>query len=485
MEHILDIQTHLHPPSYFKSRRSQKSRLSQLIPETMMEGLKRRFVLPEWWLKGILFSLGQKCFWYDDFKHDLDGALVNDAIKCRLVVPLLSAWNEVLNAYSHCDKKNPAVIELPLAHFSRGTNAEIESIGREVFEYFSSPFSILGRMKEEPISSTANPEEQSLWKSSSQTFGFDSPKKRSKKNSPSVSQTPFFISNSGPLFSPIKEELKVTGAFFPFRRVLWGGDRIILEPGLNFFEILGLKENTKREVVTVSPSYLLDLGKRAQQKKVLDYLFFEYSKGLPLFQKKAGCLLPIRAKDLHSFHKDFMTTAPGLYDHGFFGWDISSSNDSIASLKQSLSTEAPVLCFWKPSFQTEEASRLEERIVRDKVNAKQERFQVKEDYHSSSLFPPKIEKTSPKLEKEKSHSLVLPKREGEEMQLTLFAEPLREMEPPIKEDVSDGEFLELVNRFYATLKPIQRRFFEKEREKMPPRKFRSYIMSILRKKTHS
>jgi len=52
----------------------------------------------------------------------------------------------------------------------------------------------------------------------------------------------------------------------------------------------------------------------------------------------------------------------------------------------------------------------------------------------------------------------------------------------VKESLSDNDFIILVSEFYESLKPLQRKAFERERSGMNPEQFRLYMTPILKRK---
>ena len=52
----------------------------------------------------------------------------------------------------------------------------------------------------------------------------------------------------------------------------------------------------------------------------------------------------------------------------------------------------------------------------------------------------------------------------------------------VKETLSDNDFIILVSEFYESLKPLQKKAFERERAGMNPEQFRVYMTPILKRK---
>jgi hypothetical protein len=425
-----------------------------LIPSHLIPGLRRRLIVPKWWIQGLLFSFGKKNVWYDEFLEGCTSKghlILNPTFKSKLIVPILTIWNEIINLSSH--PKEGGHLSLPFHKYFKGTKKEIQKAQEDTLEFFMAPF-----------------------------FHYE--------------------------IDPLHKKARKRGAYYPFRQIKLETTREQLD--ILSLELSGCLKNllepcaVKEEghILTINPTIFQSMGKRITLKKLMDYLYLEYTKKDKKLPSLSKNFIPLKKGGFQKFHKDFLSLSSAFYDHGFLAWEASSPNKRISEIRKEIyasesleGLKSDILCFWNPSIQTRDACFLEQdiehKISHLSKGSKRAIDSIKEVH--PSLEKPKKEDLQLSLFPSFSGEPPLPLKKVEAIEVKEAEKPgpsLKEGTPSKKpavsnnlENLSDREFLDMVNNFYMSLKPLQRKFFEREREKMSPRKFRSYMISILRKRS--
>ena len=282
-------------------------------------------------------------------------------------------------------------------------------------------------------------------------------------------------------------------------------------------------------IVSISPIVIQSMGVRANLKKILNYLFLEFSKQESYSNNSNWNSFRIDCKKITHFHKDFLSTAPAFYDHGVLGWNNCAPNRKISEIKEM--SKVPnhrheIICSWQLSDQIKEAYEIEHAIS-EKIMEKTEvrgrtiQHEIKQTIaadNGPSLFPEPPEDELRKIREERRMKKLMQEKElaarvkNAEKKENLRVEPIvkkvtkkavpqtlfddgfaptfaqtrkREREPVqsiVNSDIADNEFLVLVSEFYESLKPMQKRAFEKDRKGMSCEQFKAYMSSILQRK---
>lgn len=460
---------------------------SNLISQSKNYALKKRLLLPIWLVEGILLVLGTKEPWFESIASSRIGKVFAcpSSINVKSLIPFFLVWNELITKIFQT-QSNEKVIKLQINKFISGTKKDIQEISKEIETIFSSPLKIV--------------EVKQAKKAKSYTM--------SKKGSLN------FIRHA-------ELENDVDGVWLTLN--LTNSFRDICHPPELKSSVLFEVSN----IVSISPVVIQSMGSRASLKKVLNYLFLEFSKQQSYELNSNWNSFRIDSKKITHFHKDFLSTAPAFYDHGVLGWNNCAPNMKISEIKrmnQSPSHTHEIICAWQLSEQVKEAYEIEQ-----KISEKIRQDQTNEPYQSRpSLFPippedqlqkvreerkikrfqkekEMVDKSS-LIEKKLSHFESPPKKTPKKIiTQTLFDDGLlskkvthpiqtksqypkeshETFQPIVQSDMADNEFLVLVSEFYESLKPMQKKAFEKDRKGMSREQFKAYMSSILhRKKSH-
>jgi hypothetical protein len=287
------------------------------------------------------------------------------------------------------------------------------------------------------------------------------------------------------------------------------------------------------------------MGSRASLKKILHYLFLEFSKQEDIEnQINNWSAFAIESKYIGSFHKTLLTNAPSLYDHGVLGWNVTAPNIKLSELKQKISSKCPqhgvlssnsIIYCWQVSDQAKEAVELEQTLseklaylknnppsclsstplsfdqqyvpqkkglsnkgalflepsshqfkkVRKEKAFKAEKIEKKllQDHEAqfTTLFDHDSKNSPKKHVQDKTTSVVttsVTRRPAVEPQKEIIKKKVLS----VKDILSDHDFIILVSEFYESLKPLQKRAFERERSGMTAEQFRIYMTPILKRK---
>jgi len=477
-----------------------------LISDSRIYALKRRLLAPTWWVEGILLSLGAKEVWFDSLITSKAGKFIISPpqVTGKNISLMFAVWHEILSQMFSATGENLS-FRFQINKYLSGTQKDILNECKQLEEIWASPMGLF------EVKSSKKTKSLSLAKAGS--LG---------------------------LIHHAHIEQEVDGIWLS----------LSLSQSLhNFYSSQNQvfhNHSPRPSYVSINPVVIQSMGRRASIKKVINYLYLEYSK-----QESNDAVInnwhsvPIECKNINSFHKEMLVNVPSLYDHGVLGWNISAPNIKLSELKNKISENKQLQCqnvgtvvyCWQLSHQAKEAIELEQAIS-DKLTALSHNFAMESqqqatDSHPFSkyiaasqpdetLFPEppadelkkarkekalKIEKFEKKAEKK----VVVPKSEpltkkiikkippctlfdsSESSALNVSSKVVQDAASPkknlvkkkiisVKDTLSDNEFLVLVSEFYEALKPLQKKAFERERAGMTPEQFRVYMTPILKRK---
>ncbi len=468
-----------------------------LLSTSKLYALKKRCILPTWLVEGILMSLGHKEPW----AHNISSSYFNRIVACpqglhtKIMAPLFSVWNEIILSFCH-SYQDKTSIKIKLNNHLIGTSSQIQELAKELCLVFSQPLKI-----------------QEL-KVSKRSRGFQL---HSKGFLNFVRQAGLTEDCDG-----IYLNLQFTTDFKTF-----------CFPS----ELNNVNDLDSSHVVTLSPLVIKAMGSRVSLKKMLNYIFLEANKqkdGRTLGQTNS---FYVDVSNISAFHKDFLSMVSSLYDHGVLGWTSQPPAQKLSEMKKKLRHEGEavhVVCVCQLSDQVFEAVALErqaeaslfsfqsEKILLDK----EESLELQPLAFCSQLSEPKEVKkpssrrplaqglsiqmdkteTRPPLDRQnyfgnslisrsKIKTVLAPKFLDDGIVLKKRSEVIedihtRDLKKPTKKefsksfcrDLTDHEFLILVSEFYESLKPLQRKAFERDRKGMTKQQFKAYMSSILQRK---
>lgn len=479
---------------------------ANVIPSTQMYALKRRLLAPSWWILGTLLSQGTKEAWFNHLISKYVGRVIASPpnINSKNILVLLTIWHEIISQLI-LKKEDKGQLRFELTPFLSGTQKDNQDICHQIEQIWSCPLKLSEVVTSHRQQSVA-------------------------------------LSKFGSL------------SFTRHAQVIHDVDGVWLTLNLSqsFRDIcqppeLSQSQNASHSLISLSPIVFRSMGMRASTKKILNYLFLEYSKHTNDNKDLNWNAFNVQTGNISSFHKDILSNSSAWYDHGVLGWNNSAPNVKISQLKsQQMNSAHPcnVVFSWPVSSQAEQAYQLEtslsEKLLRldantvhntsplcerktlfpepptDELKGLREKIsrakhvQNKQIVHRENRERKEFELRAESKEEFKLESQVeittkfrpdVKKKKVFETQ-TLFDDSLlygqsaKKVRPsntqtPLKkiipqpEVISDTEFMVLVSEFYESLKPLQKRAFENERRGMSKEQFRSYMLPILQRKKNS
>lgn len=424
-----------------------------IIPNTQLYALKRRLFVPSWWLLGTLLSHGSREAWFDHLAYKHVGRTIAAPmnVTSKNILVLLSIWHEIITQVlsNRTDEENQ--IRFEISSFLLGTKKDNQEICSQIESIWSCPLRLF-EVKPSPT----------------------------RQNSALLSQ---FGNMSFSKQAHVTHD--VDGIWLTLD--LTQSCRQTCQP----IE-LSRYQDLQHNLISLNPTVIRSMGAKASMKKVLHYLFLEYSKHLH-DNKDQWNSFAVKSHGVSAFHKDMLSHCSSLYDHGILGWNNSAPAAKISHIKSQYSNDnlsSPVVFSWPISQQAEQAYQLESSLSSKLMSLDQQtHFHEKPFVEKKTLFPEpppdELRRLREKTLKEKMPPSDSKKRRTFDMQ-TLFDDSSVRGKAISKADViTDTEFMILVSEFYESLKPMQKKAFENERRGMTQDQFRSYMMPILQKKRSS
>lgn len=474
-----------------------------LISDSRIYALKKRLLAPSWWVEGVLLSLGSKEVWFDSLMAKRAGKLIvaPSNINAKNITLMFAIWHEALSQIFSL-KNDEMILRFQINKYLIGTQKDVSDTCKQLENIWATPLNLF-EVK---------------------------PSKKARSLSLSRSGSLGFIRHA-------QIENDADGIWFS----------LSLSQSLQSFycpqKINQDPSSIKTSFISINPVVIQSMGRKASVKKILNYLFLEFSK-----QESNDLLvnnwssIPIESKNISSFHKEILVNVPVLYDHGVLGWNIAAPNVKLSKLKNKIleksyngidSSLGSIVYCWQLSDQAKEAFELEQAIseklmtISSSSSQQQTSFavplvkiatktlpdatlfpepppdQLKKARKEKALEAEKIEKIEKKLEKKihipKDESAVK-KTSKKIVPQTLFdssdvfpndihlinnkKEIIKKKIVSVKETLSDNDFIILVSEFYESLKPLQKKAFERERAGMTLEQFRLYMTPILKRKNN-
>jgi hypothetical protein len=475
-----------------------------LISDSRIYALKKRLLAPSWWVEGVLLSLGSKEAWFDSLMAKRSGKLIAapSNVNAKNITLMFAIWHEALSQI-FSSKNDEMILRFQINKYLIGTQKDVLETCKQLENIWATPLNLF----EVKPSKKA----RSLSLSRAGSFGF---------------------------IRHAQIENDVDGIWFS----------LSLSQSLQSFYCLQKmnqdSSSIKASFISINPVVIQSMGRKASVKKILNYLFLEFSKQESSnHQINSWSSIPIESKNISSFHKEILVNVPALYDHGVLGWNIAAPNVKLSELKNKIlensyngidSSLGSIVYCWQLSDQAKEASELEQAISEKLMTISPSSFAhqqsslsmplakiVAKTVSGETLFPEpppdqlkkarkekalkagKIEKIEKKLEK-KIH---IPKNEPTVKKTSKKATPqtlfdssevlynetfvinnkkdlIKKKIVSVKETLSDNDFIILVSEFYESLKPLQKKAFERERSGMTSEQFRVYMTPILKRKNN-
>ena len=475
-----------------------------LISDSRIYALKKRLLAPSWWVEGVLLSLGSKEAWFDSLMAKRAGKLIvaPTNINAKNITLMFAIWHEALSQI-FSSKNDEMILRFQINKYLMGTQKDVLETCKLLENIWATPLNLY----EVKPSKKA----RSLSLSRAGSLGFI----RHAQIQNDVDGIWFSLSLSQPLQS------------------FYCPQKIDQDPS-----------SIKASFISINPVVIQSMGRKASVKKILNYLFLEYSKQESSnHQVNNWSSIPIESKNISSFHKEILVNVPSLYDHGVLGWNIAAPNVKLSELKNKIlensyngldSSLGSIVYCWQLSDQAKEASELEQAISEKLMTISPSAYgnqqvsismplakiaakaatgdtlfpepppdQLKKARKEKALKAEKIDKIEKKLVKKIHVPKVEPivKRVSKKVTpQTLFdssetlstdipvvnnkKEIIKKKIVSVKETLSDNDFIILVSEFYESLKPLQKKAFERERAGMTSEQFRLYMTPILKRKSN-
>jgi len=455
-------------------------------PDNATYALKRRLIVPKWWIESILFTSGKKYAWYDAFITEHFDKKIYEYFKVTGVNMffMLFLWNEIIRNFFSDENQHNKKIKLDLTPFFVGTEKQKTSILKKIEENLIKPI-IVHELKQIEDSKSVVPEKQGYLN----------------------------------LFKKVHLVQDVDG--------IWLTLDFAQNP-LNAFgspEVKPKKHTFKDCFVTINPTLFYAMGSRVSLKKALNGLFLEYNKQNEDLDP-SHTSFDLDDEKILPFHAYASATAESWYDQGILDSSSTPPSTKISMLKRLQKTvkddeNSSFLFVWNLSSQSREARNFEAGLSKQlndkRQNSKRQLFfeppkdELSEVRTTNIPTPklkneiklpqppivpqpvfgvPKTEKNTEILNTKETHlnsdalsTQTLPASEANKtLAMPRF---MKQQQPkPNFHDFSERELTIFVARFYETLNPKQKQMFESERRSMTREQFRAFMIPILQR-THA
>ncbi|BBH52210.1 hypothetical protein [Fluviispira sanaruensis] len=471
---------------------------TSLISDSRIYALKKRLLAPMWWVEGILLSLGSKEAWFDSMVSKRAGKIIAAPtnVNAKNIIQMFAIWHEALSRIFTMQNEE-SNLRFQINKYLVGTQKDVFEACKQLEMIWSTPLKLF----EVKISKKS----KSLALSKAGSLGFIR-HAQIENDVDGIWLTLSLSQNFRDFYAP--QEISVDNSY------------------------------SRPSFVSINPVVIQSMGRKASVKKILNYLFLEYSKQNQIDHQLNWNSIHIESKNISAFHKEILLSVPALYDHGVLGWSIAAPNIKLSELKQKMSENAEqtncnlgaIVYCWQLSDQAKEAQDLEYALGEKLMALAPQTIAIKSNHmipkkrvilgkisENSTLFPEppadqlkkaRIEKAlktakvarvlkTTKIEKEiPEKEKILVKYPVKKLApQTLFdnnsVNVIEKKEPKVlikkkvtlpKVTLSDNDFIILVSEFYESLKPLQKKAFERERAGMTPEQFRAYMTPILQRK---
>ncbi len=449
-------------PRYFRQLSEQKKNVKKTIPYPAHAtyALTRRLIVPRWWIESLLYTLGKKHAWYENFLDDRVDQRIYEYFKVTStnVFLMFFIWHELTKFIFSGKEKIPTKIRLDLTPFLRGTEKQKDLALNSLEENLIKPSKI-----------------------------FDITAIDKQNHRELVIQQKGFVN----VFRQISLEKNVNGIWLTLH---------FAQKLANLFVAPDSSSSTKttsNSFISINPNLFYGMGSRVNLQTALNGLFLEYQKQAETTEEEFT-FFKIKLDKADLFHSQIIKTTKFLFDHGMIRGYHNLPSTKISQLKQTQQTLNPdkdssVVFSWNISGQTKEARRFEILLSQHLAQIRmQNSLKVKQPMFSE---PPCDE-----LQKIRDIQT-----------RTIQNVPLHEKEPPDKSEnyksvnrsinapntkiaitskhpnfhsCTERELSIFVARFYESLNQKQKKMFESERKRMNNEQFRAFMIPILQR-THT
>ncbi|KAB8027426.1 hypothetical protein [Fluviispira multicolorata] len=475
-----------------------KEETTSLISDSRIYALKKRLLAPMWWVEGILLSLGAKEAWFDSLVSKRAGRIIAAPanVNAKNITLMFAIWHEALSRIFTLQNEE-SNLRFQINKYLVGTQKDVYEACKQLETIWSTPLKL--------FEIKASKKSKSLALSKAGSLGFIR-HAQIENDVDGIWLTLSLSQTFRDFYSP--QEISIDNSY------------------------------SRPAFVSINPVVIQSMGRKASVKKILNYLFLEFSKQNLIDEQSNWNSIHIDSKNICSFHKEILLNVPALYDHGILGWSIAAPNVKLSELKQKICEQSSetnnslgsIVYCWHLSEQAKEAQDLEQALgeklmftapqtiaFKTDVTLIKKRKTLQKSAINSTLFPEppadqlkqarieralkitKVTKTVkvPKIEKPQVEIIDIPLKKvvkkiipqtlfdnniSNRVEKTETKVLLKKKLTSTKVTLSDNDFIILVSEFYESLKPLQKKAFERERAGMTPDQFRAYMTPILQRK---
>lgn len=507
--------------------------------ETSAYSLRKRLICPRWWLTGVIGQWMSKDLELMTERLGIgEGDLIfsGPSLTAKNFPLVVSLWTELLAQVSNDADSAGYTVEVNLRRVLRGTASEIDEQREFLTQYLSAALKIQKVKWVQPRAC--------------RTRTRMSPSKAASLSAEPVGLMQIF--ENVLLSETDRQKLLITFAKNP--RKLFSMDLTDLLPAQlhGLCHVAGARQSLPG-LVTLQPDVLRAMSRSVSPKKLIPYLSLELTKSALTSDGTAtsdGVAegvwrgRSVVSRELPRLHKEELTQARALYDHGLLSWENEAPRQRIRNIKKETvgeggSSSAIVHC-WRLSQHVIDALSFEQAVTRhlsqdevisargltgaastlqlecdapfskpvggerpsiDSVGATLERF-VPETSRppddkprkmtSSAVTTPKSASVTASLTRAQGTSLGTTSQKTIEVSLPEASKRQGQSNKRVvafssqkelqsKETWSDDEFLMCVAEFYESLTPMQQQAFEREMRRMSPEQFKVYVTPALKR----
>ncbi|NBO37276.1 hypothetical protein EBU99_01700 [bacterium] len=474
--------------------------------EASAYALRKRFVCPRWWLAGVM---GQ---WLSRDSEQLVAMLSLNVGDWLLSGPVLnpktfplvaSLWTEILSQITRPDFSG-GTVELQLARIVRGTAQEICDQREFLTSYLSSALRIHAVRTSNSRGGQKrlkNPNSSSLSLTLDSVGLIQIVENVVLRDSPVESLVVTFAKDPKRLFSLEVSELIPTALRSELKT-----DR---EPAF---------ETYSTTLVSLQPDILQAMSRASSPKKLCSYLALELQKCSALVGNERRELEDVwrgRAlgfKELPQLHKEQLSRARSLYDHGILSWENEAPKLRVRTLAQSSTVNAGsgIVHCWRLSQHALDAVQFEHALsahfrseeshgpvtIASSVqqpellssSSSSDTVKIGLNAKSEQVSSRAIRSANSPLIQAGAHKRVFPVAEQKPVAADKYIDVVERPAPSASKiekktsDVwTDDEFFMCVAEFYESLTPMQQQAFERERKRMTAEQFRRYVTPALKR----
>ena len=421
--------------------------------------VRKRILLPRWWLESLLMRHGATAQHQQRIKNSAF-YILGPAFQTKLFFLLSSIWNSLVLKSLQEPEKNFSV-RIPIGHFLRGTPSECSILADQLEEYWVSTFNI-----QLPSSAGAN---LSARKKSSGTVSLVQYARVERKNDPEL----------------------VLDFLLPLADLVAGRFEHAVPPSLrsndNLINALNVHQS---HLCGVNPDIIRVYARGTTFKKICHYIQIELARSYSTIQcaDEGWYGNQAETQQLIALHKENLAHTASLYDHGVLGWNLNAPQIRLSQVREnSAARSGGVWHCWRVSDSLLQSTDVEASLSRQLGALRPS---------APRTVPLRLARHSPDENEAKIHLKINQKHEPKieskiETKIETKIEPAQNI-PKIKTQTSfkpldenpfsiqDDQFRTQVSLFLKSLTPVQKQALEREQRNMSEEEFRNYLAPVLK-----